>query len=57
MAFKLPKLNYGYDALEPYIDRTTVDLHYSKHHATYPKKINSTIEGTDLENQSFEIEE
>ena len=54
MAFRLPKLKYGYDALEPYIDRITVNLHYSKHHATYLKKFNSAIEGTGLENKTLE---
>ena len=35
MSFELPKLNYGYDALEPYIDARTMEIHYTKHHGGY----------------------
>jgi len=44
MAFELPTLLYAYDALEPYIDAQTVELHYSKHHATYLKNLNTALE-------------
>jgi Fe-Mn family superoxide dismutase len=44
MAFELPALPYAYDALEPFIDAQTVELHYSKHHATYLKNLNTAIE-------------
>jgi superoxide dismutase, Fe-Mn family len=44
MAFELPTLPYAYNALEPYIDAQTVELHYSKHHATYLKNLNTALE-------------
>ena len=44
MAFELPPLPYAYDALEPSIDAQTVELHYSKHHATYLKNLNTALE-------------
>ncbi len=52
--FELPKLPYGYDALEPYIDKTTMEIHYTKHHNGYVTKLNDAIAGTDLENKSLE---
>lgn len=42
--FTLPKLPYEYDALEPYIDAKTMEIHHSKHHATYIQKLNDAIE-------------
>jgi Fe-Mn family superoxide dismutase len=54
MAFKLADLPYAYDALEPYIDKETMELHHDKHHAGYTKKLNAAIEGTELENKSIE---
>ena len=54
MAFELPKLPYDYNALEPYIDARTMEIHHSKHHGGYTKKLNAAIEGTDLENLSIE---
>jgi superoxide dismutase, Fe-Mn family len=39
----LPKLTYGFDALEPYIDAKTMEIHYSKHHQTYVDKYNAAI--------------
>lgn len=54
MAFELPKLKYAYDALEPYIDARTMEIHHTKHHAGYTSKLNSAIEGTDLESKSIE---
>jgi len=41
--FTLPKLNYMFDALEPYLDATTMDIHYSKHHQTYCDNFNAVI--------------
>ncbi len=43
-AFELPKLGYGYDALEPFIDAKTMEIHHSKHHQTYVTKLNEAIE-------------
>lgn len=44
MAFELPALPYSFDALEPVIDARTVEIHYTKHHATYLKNTNAAIE-------------
>lgn len=52
--FELPKLPYAYDALEPYIDKMTMEIHYTKHHQGYVNKLNSAIEGTPLESKSLE---
>lgn len=54
MAFELPKLNYSYDALEPYIDAKTMEIHHTKHHGGYTSKLNAAVEGTDLERKSIE---
>ncbi|WP_291857011.1 superoxide dismutase [Marinilabilia sp.] len=54
MAFELPKLNYSYDALEPYIDAKTMEIHHTKHHGGYTSKLNAAVEGTDLEGKSIE---
>ncbi len=55
MAFKLPDLPYSYDALEPYIDAKTMEIHHSKHHAGYVKKLNAAIEKyPELEKYSLE---
>src|SRR4051812_34718725 len=39
----LPKLEYPYDALEPYVDGATMRVHYEGHHKTYVDKLNSTL--------------
>lgn len=44
MSFQMIPLPYGYDALEPYIDAKTVELHYSKHHQTYLTNLNGALE-------------
>lgn len=44
MKYTLPKLNYSFDALEPYIDSKTVEIHYSKHHQTYLNNLNTILE-------------
>ena len=55
MAYTLPDLPYGYDALEPYIDVETVHLHHDKHHNTYVTNLNAAIEKyPELEEQSIE---
>ena len=43
-AFELPKLDYDYAALEPFIDTTTMQIHHDKHHQTYVTKLNEAIE-------------
>ncbi len=42
--FVLPKLNYAYDALEPFIDATTMEIHHSKHHQAYLTNLNTVLE-------------
>ncbi len=44
MAYKLPPLRFAYDALEPYIDAETMELHHDKHHQTYVDSLNKVIE-------------
>jgi Fe-Mn family superoxide dismutase len=43
MSFELPKLPYAYDALEPYIDAKTMEIHHSKHHAAYTNNFNAAL--------------
>ncbi len=43
--FSLPKLNYGYDALEPHIDARTMEIHHSKHHQAYITNANQALAG------------
>jgi len=52
--FKLPPLPYAFDALEPYIDARTMEIHHDKHHAAYVTNLNKAIEGTDLGKLSIE---
>ena len=54
MKFELPTLNYAYDALEPNIDRRTMEIHHSKHHNGYTNNLNNAISGTDLEGKTIE---
>ncbi len=44
MKHQLPKLNYDYNALEPYIDARTMEIHYAKHHQAYIDKLNEVME-------------
>lgn len=44
MAYELPELNYSFDALEPYIDAQTMEIHYSKHHQTYITNLNKALD-------------
>lgn len=54
MAFELPALPYGHDALEPHIDTLTMQIHHGKHHQGYTNNLNNAITGTDLEGKSIE---
>ena len=49
MAYELPALPYAYDALEPYIDARTMEIHHTKHHQAYVNNVNAALEGTGLE--------
>jgi Fe-Mn family superoxide dismutase len=44
MKFTLPTLNYAYDALEPFIDARTMEIHHSKHHNAYVNNVNAALE-------------
>lgn len=53
--FELPDLPYAYDALEPTIDKETMNIHHTKHHNTYVTNLNAALEGhADLQNKSIE---
>src|SRR5271170_4209717 len=55
MAYELPPLPYPKDALEPYIDATTMEIHHGKHHAAYVTNVNKAIAGKpDLEKKTVE---
>lgn len=54
MAFELPKLNYGYNALEPHIDARTMEIHYTKHHQAYITNLNNAVNGNEMEKLSLE---
>lgn len=47
MAFELPQLPYAYDALEPHIDKETMNIHHTKHHNTYVTNLNNALEGNE----------
>ena len=49
MSYELPALPYAYDALEPYIDARTMEIHHTKHHQAYVNNVNAALEGTGLE--------
>ena len=50
MSYELPALPYAYNALEPFIDAKTMEIHHSKHHQAYITKVNAALEGSGLEN-------
>lgn len=55
MTYTLPPLPYAYDALEPYVDARTMEIHHTKHHQTYVDNANKALEGTEL--ASLPVEE
>ena len=55
MAFQLPALAYATDALEPHIDKTTMEIHHGKHHQAYVDNLNKALAGT--EGESLKIED
>jgi Fe-Mn family superoxide dismutase len=55
MAYALPALPYSFDALEPYIDTLTMQIHHGKHHAAYVTNLNAALEGyADLQKYTVE---
>ena len=55
MSHNLPELPYAYNALEPYFDAQTMEIHHTKHHQTYVDKLNAALEGhSDLQSKSVE---
>src|SRR5580700_5379661 len=53
--FSVPALPYAYDALEPYIDARTMEIHHDKHHAAYVANLNKALDGhADLQAKSLE---
>lgn len=55
MKFTLPDLPYAFDALEPYIDARTMEIHHGKHHQGYVDKLNAALEGhPDLQDESLD---
>lgn len=54
MTYELPKLQYAYDALEPYIDARTMEIHHFKHHTTYTEKFNVALKDAKIEDIPIE---
>ncbi len=54
MAFELAPLPYAADALEPFIDRQTMEIHHGKHHQAYVTNLNNAVNGTELAGHSIE---
>ncbi len=54
MNYQLPELYFAYDALEPYIDAETVEIHHDRHHAKYTEKFNQAIEENGLGTKTVE---
>ncbi|MFD2967128.1 superoxide dismutase [Sphingobacterium bambusae] len=54
MAFELEALPYATDALEPHIDKDTMEIHHDRHHQAYVDNLNKAIAGTDAESLSLE---
>ncbi|HMI03427.1 MAG TPA: superoxide dismutase [Pedobacter sp.] len=54
MAFELPALPYATDALEPHIDKQTMEIHHGKHHQAYVTNLNKALEGKPEAGQSID---
>lgn len=54
MSFTLPALPYGYDALEPFIDAATMEIHHSKHHNAYVTNLNNALGENEAANEPIE---
>lgn len=55
MPHTLPSLPYAYNALEPYIDAKTMEIHHTKHHQMYVDKLNAAVKGTPVENWEVHV--
>lgn len=55
MAYSLPPLPYAYNALEPYISKSTLEFHHDRHHATYVTKYNEAVQGTPHNDHPIEV--
>jgi Fe-Mn family superoxide dismutase len=54
MAYTVPPLPYPYEALEPHIDKLTMEIHHDKHHQAYVDKVNAALDGTPLADTPIE---
>ncbi|MFN8922586.1 MAG: superoxide dismutase, partial [Sphingobacteriia bacterium] len=54
MSYSLPNMPYAYNALEPYVDAQTMEIHHSKHHNAYITKLNAALEGKPEDGKSLE---
>jgi Fe-Mn family superoxide dismutase len=54
MPFTLPALSYAHNALEPYIDSLTMEIHHGKHHAAYVNNLNNALKETDWDSKTIE---
>ena len=54
MPFTLPNLPYATDALEPYIDKMTMEIHHGKHHGAYVTNLQKAVENTEWANKPIE---
>ena len=54
MAYEVPALPYAYDALEPHVDKATMEFHHDKHHQAYVDKANAALEGTEHDGKPVE---
>ena len=54
MSFQLPELPYAHDALEPHIDKATMEIHHGKHHNAYVSKLNDAIKDTPMAGKSLD---
>src|SRR5438045_9198040 len=53
--FSLPMLGYGYDALEPHIDTTTMQIHHSRHHQAYVTNLNNAVKQNNISDSLEDI--
>jgi len=54
MPFTLPNLPYATDALEPYIDKMTMEIHHGRHHGAYVTNLQKAVENTEWANKPIE---